>query len=545
MSNNLSNKEFRALLSAADSHAVADAQKKVSGGGSAKERRRSRYLDIRKRRDQAQQARERRKDQHGSKESHGDSDDESSSKPARQNQYRDRAAERREQEKLRSKGAPLAPGIETLPDVTEEESKALGGDVNHTHLVRGLDYILLNKIRSELEEKEKKQETPEPPPPLATIPDPDSARPPVDAAVSAMARRVCAELSSGLHPHQVNFQKTLDHIDATLLRGARFRDNERSPFASGRMLYQFDLTNPTSVPMLIFQSSEEAKDRIGRVAPVHWRLARHLADVLPKTKKRAEQEQSQTVVPPHLQYRQFQDHVAQFKPFSAVDVDRWKPVLPDQQQQAAAATAAEDDDEDIFAGVGSFNPADVIAEAAAAPAAPEAGPSETPQVPLDEDAPAAAVVLPSELKKHAYFDEAPEEEVQEEDTEGVSGFMATVLAANKTGALAAQAARRRIVQDNDAADYGECYPELGGFSDDDGERRRRRRRGRGGADSDDDDAKKPRLTGRAARRQAERQWKKLEGYLETKSYRNLDSLEQHIASKSGGGSGSSHLFDIL
>ncbi|MCI57951.1 protein Red-like, partial [Trifolium medium] len=31
-----------------------------------------------------------------------------------------------------------------------EKSKYLGGDVEHTHLVKGLDYALLNKVRSEI-----------------------------------------------------------------------------------------------------------------------------------------------------------------------------------------------------------------------------------------------------------------------------------------------------------------------------------------------------------------------------------------------------------
>lgn len=34
-----------------------------------------------------------------------------------------------------------------------EKSKYLGGDVEHTHLVKGLDYALLNKIRSEMVKK--------------------------------------------------------------------------------------------------------------------------------------------------------------------------------------------------------------------------------------------------------------------------------------------------------------------------------------------------------------------------------------------------------
>lgn len=38
-----------------------------------------------------------------------------------------------------------------------EESKFLGGDMEHTHLVKGLDFALLNKMRSELDAKAKKE----------------------------------------------------------------------------------------------------------------------------------------------------------------------------------------------------------------------------------------------------------------------------------------------------------------------------------------------------------------------------------------------------
>lgn len=36
-----------------------------------------------------------------------------------------------------------------------QESKFLGGDMEHTHLVKGLDYALLQKVRSEIEATEK------------------------------------------------------------------------------------------------------------------------------------------------------------------------------------------------------------------------------------------------------------------------------------------------------------------------------------------------------------------------------------------------------
>ncbi|KFM71946.1 Protein Red, partial [Stegodyphus mimosarum] len=39
-----------------------------------------------------------------------------------------------------------------------QESKFLGGDMEHTHLVKGLDYALLQKVRSEINYKEKEEE---------------------------------------------------------------------------------------------------------------------------------------------------------------------------------------------------------------------------------------------------------------------------------------------------------------------------------------------------------------------------------------------------
>ena len=37
------------------------------------------------------------------------------------------------------------------------DSKYLGGDMEHTHLVKGLDFALLNKMRSEQHAADKKQ----------------------------------------------------------------------------------------------------------------------------------------------------------------------------------------------------------------------------------------------------------------------------------------------------------------------------------------------------------------------------------------------------
>ena len=100
--------------------------------------------------------------------------------------YRDRAAERREgvpekpdasregesTESSAQKTAPhtsetgggyraVAPDMKSSHDQAErrrqmiQESKFLGGDMEHTHLVKGLDFALLQKVRSEIATREK------------------------------------------------------------------------------------------------------------------------------------------------------------------------------------------------------------------------------------------------------------------------------------------------------------------------------------------------------------------------------------------------------
>lgn len=78
--------------------------------------------------------------------------------------YRDRAKERRdcgsEQDAtLNTAYHSVGPGTLDM-DAAErrrqliEESKYLGGDMEHTHLVKGLDYALLNKVKTEIQSKE-------------------------------------------------------------------------------------------------------------------------------------------------------------------------------------------------------------------------------------------------------------------------------------------------------------------------------------------------------------------------------------------------------
>ncbi|KAI4344659.1 hypothetical protein L6164_011858 [Bauhinia variegata] len=78
--------------------------------------------------------------------------------------YRDRAKERREDQNPDYEPTELGFHAVAPPGTVDvrsadahklsiENSKYLGGDVEHTHLVKGLDYALLNKVRSEIDKK--------------------------------------------------------------------------------------------------------------------------------------------------------------------------------------------------------------------------------------------------------------------------------------------------------------------------------------------------------------------------------------------------------
>ncbi|XP_073948267.1 IC cytokine homolog beag [Choristoneura fumiferana] len=88
--------------------------------------------------------------------------------------YRDRARERRDGSNELGPTDPtsntssayraVAPDLKSGMDAKErrrqliQESKYLGGDMEHTHLVKGLDYALLQKVRSEIQTREQEQE---------------------------------------------------------------------------------------------------------------------------------------------------------------------------------------------------------------------------------------------------------------------------------------------------------------------------------------------------------------------------------------------------
>jgi len=67
--------------------------------------------------------------------------------------YRDRAKERREGVNIDYDET----ANKTSEELSEEQTKYLGGDIEHTHLVKGLDFSLLQKARGQMQQLEEKK----------------------------------------------------------------------------------------------------------------------------------------------------------------------------------------------------------------------------------------------------------------------------------------------------------------------------------------------------------------------------------------------------
>lgn len=102
------------------------------------------------------------------KQAKEDDEEDDEEEEERKTNYRDRAAERRKQgddptdesqlstEELLKRTQAEA-GEELDAKQLYEQSKFLGGDVKHTHLVKGLDFALLRKVRTDLDRQKKNE----------------------------------------------------------------------------------------------------------------------------------------------------------------------------------------------------------------------------------------------------------------------------------------------------------------------------------------------------------------------------------------------------
>lgn len=178
--------------------------------------------------------------------------------------YRDRAKERRDGiamdpnkgSELFSNTAYHAVGPDNFEiDAAErrrqmiQESKYLGGDMEHTHLVKGLDYALLQKIRAEIQSNEDNEDISE-------------------EQITKAKDDNDAEEEEMLDKNQTNEETFNDRYaikskKADIILKTIFNRNlpERNElFIPGRLAYQYDLTNEfpeNEAPTTIIRSKAE------------------------------------------------------------------------------------------------------------------------------------------------------------------------------------------------------------------------------------------------------------------------------------------------
>ncbi|KAE9553053.1 hypothetical protein FO519_003733 [Halicephalobus sp. NKZ332] len=191
-------------------------------------------------------------------------------------QYRDRASERRKVDdnkemdeaavRLMIHGIMPTDSNNRRRDLTVEQSKLLGGDLEHTHMVRGLDYTLLEKMKttavSSDEEEEKEEDISA------------SHIPPEKVSKNPMVRRML----------RIQFHTVIP------------KRNEH--FAPGRMAYICDFENESDVPSTLIRSLDLTPKESPQVKNDKL-ILEHLTNILPylrdkkrKKKKKHENEQS-------------------------------------------------------------------------------------------------------------------------------------------------------------------------------------------------------------------------------------------------------------
>ncbi|KAJ2355540.1 hypothetical protein GGF43_002626 [Coemansia sp. RSA 2618] len=171
-------------------------------------------------------------------------------KPNTTEKYRDRAAERRqgiaETEEPQSLHAN-APVLEDVGMTSEqqriyEQSKHLGGDTEHTHLVKGLDYLLLEKMRAQT----------------------DARR---DGGLDMEIERLQSERNTDMVAREaitsLDAQTSVGiRVMGALSKIAKRPEPRNDLFLPGHMYFEFNLTPPLSTTVRI-RSQDEVAQMLG------------------------------------------------------------------------------------------------------------------------------------------------------------------------------------------------------------------------------------------------------------------------------------------
>lgn len=165
-----------------------------------------------------------------------------------QNQYRDRAKERQDG---KEEYAHVAAEFENQEEVSLADSKYLGGDLEHTHLVKGLDFSLLSKMRTELNKQVRHDEVKE---------QREKAKNKKRTFETILAKQVWHAAVDTLHPHHTTFAKRMENMGKAISLGQRIR-GAPTVFLPGRMAFEFDTgleLGHQDIPRIVFSAKEDA-----------------------------------------------------------------------------------------------------------------------------------------------------------------------------------------------------------------------------------------------------------------------------------------------
>ncbi|KAL8443036.1 hypothetical protein Emag_006142 [Eimeria magna] len=417
----LSNNDFRQLLNEADASVLATTreqrkkqltqQRQPGQISAAQQRRRERYIEILK-----------RKQQKGSKDAEGGKGG---------GGYRDRADERRKQKEAFY--AHVAEELAELKERSVEESKFLGGDVEHTHLVKGLDLALLAKVRGELNKEQQRKSHAE------ELPQEKTKGKTTLQIHNPRIRRAFYFLFDNLHPHAARFRDRLANLEMRIMTGLSLpASSARDSFGNRCLSYTFHLGPgaaaagfmPTLVRRSALLQEEDGGSREGEkskasAAPVQLKVVKEMAEALAWHRENRKKKKEDRL-----------------------------PRRPTGREAASAGVEASGEgqgDADIFGGVGGFDANAVLASARAE----------------------AATMKPrvTDAKTADWIREEGEMELEDEQPASPS-----ILELHSQPLGSSRAIPESIGQDDDT--YAECYPSY----------ERGQLLAMAGGDSDDEDA---------------------------------------------------------
>ncbi|KMZ77817.1 hypothetical protein PVIIG_00505 [Plasmodium vivax India VII] len=166
--------------------------------------------------------------------------------------YRDRAEERR---KGIVKDVKDASVLYDNANNTIDESKFMGGDTEHTHLVKGLDYLLLNKVRNKLIDK------------ISSEKEKLKAKKTSDGRIANKIPTFSNEESRHIfkyfflyeHPHHIHFKKKIGNIYDNIMNNMKFKNYNKNIYSVN---YKYNINmevEKNDVPIRYIYKVEDVK----------------------------------------------------------------------------------------------------------------------------------------------------------------------------------------------------------------------------------------------------------------------------------------------